>query len=175
LRPIIVGIGGGHSGAGKTKTACEVLKRSKGWGAIKFTKTSFYSSITDDQENLSDKGKDTALFLEAGAGKVLWVQSSGDELPETASLAIQMLEDYPVIVIEGNSMIEAVAPDIVVFVAGDKKRFKPGAERVLSMADIVITDEDRLPGIPQGAELFRPDDIERCAHFVLGHIKKSYR
>ena len=138
MKPIIIGIGGGHSGAGKTTIACEILKKVEGWGAIKFTKTSFYSSITDDQEVLSEKGKDTGRLLEAGAEKVLWVQSSGDELAETASMAVQMLSNLPGIVVEGNSMIEVLTPDIVVFVAGSRERFKPGAERVLGMADIVI-------------------------------------
>ena len=172
MKPIIIGIGGGHSGAGKTTIACEVLKKVEGWGAIKFTKTSFYSSITDDQEVLSEKGKDTGRLLEAGAEKVLWVQSSGDELAETASMAVQMLSNLPGIVVEGNSMIEVLTPDLVVFVAGSKERFKPGAERVLGMADIVIADEETLEGIPERAERFHTDDVERCMHYLLERIQR---
>ena len=154
MKPIIIGIGGGHSGTGKTTIACEILKKVEGWGAIKFTKTSFYSSITDDQEVLSAKGKDTGRLLEAGAEKALWVQSSGDELSETASMAVQMLSNLPGIVVEGNSMIEVLTPDIVVFVAGLRERFKPGAERVLGMADIVMTDEKSPQGSPNGLKDF---------------------
>jgi molybdopterin-guanine dinucleotide biosynthesis protein len=172
MKPIIIGIGGGHSGAGKTTIACEILKKVKGWGAIKFTKTSFYSSITDDQEVLSEKGKDTGRLLEAGAEKVVWVQSSGDELAETASMVVQMLSNLPGIVVEGNSMIEALTPDIVVFVAGSRERFKPGAERVLGMADIFITDEEPLSEIPERAERFHSVDIERCLLSVLERIQR---
>jgi molybdopterin-guanine dinucleotide biosynthesis protein len=172
MKPIIIGIGGGHSGAGKTTIACEILKKVEGWGAIKFTKTSFYSSITDDQEVISAKGKDTGRLLEAGAEKVLWVQSSGDELAETASMAVQMLSNLPGIVVEGNSMIEVLIPDIVVFVAGVSERFKPGAERLLSMADIVITDEESPQGVPERAERFYTADVERCVEHILGRIKK---
>jgi len=172
MTPIIIGIGGGHSAAGKTTVACEVLKKLEGWGAIKFTKTSFYSSITDDQEVLAPKGKDTGRMLEAGAEKVLWVQSSGDELDETASMAVQMLSNLPGIVVEGNSMIEVLDPDLVVFVAGSKERFKPGAERVLGMADIVITDEETLSEIPERAERFHSVDIERCVLSVLERIQR---
>ena len=173
MKPIIIGIGGGHSGAGKTTMACEILKKVEGWGAIKFTKTSFYSSITDDQEVLSAKGKDTGRLLEAGAEKVLWVQSSGDELAETASMAVQMLSNLPGIVVEGNSMIEMLPPDIVVFVAGVKERFKPGAERVLGMADIVITDKESPQEVPERAERFYTADVERCIEHILGRIKKT--
>ena len=172
MKPIIIGIGGGHSGAGKTTIACEILKKVEGWGAIKFTKTSFYSSITDDQEVLSAKGKDTGRLLEAGAEKVLWVQSSGDELAETASMAVQMLSNLPGIVVEGNSMIEVLTPDIVVFVAGARERFKPGAERVLGMADIVVTDEELPEGLPEQAERFHTADVERCVEHIVGRIKK---
>lgn len=174
MKPIIIGIGGGHSGAGKTTIACEILKKVEGWGAIKFTKTSFYSSITDDQEVLSAKGKDTGRLLEAGAEKVLWVQSSGDELSETASMAVQMLSNLPGIVVEGNSMIEVLTPDIVVFVAGLRERFKSGAERVLGMADIVMTDEKSPQGVPERAERFNTADVERCMHYLLERIKKGF-
>lgn len=173
MKPIIIGIGGGHSGAGKTTIACEILKKAEGWGAIKFTKTPFYSSITDDQEVLSAKGKDTGRLLEAGAEKVLWVQSSGDELAETASMAVQMLTNLPGIVVEGNSMIEVLTPDIVVFVAGVRERFKPGAERILGMADIVITDEESPQGFPEGAERFHTTDVERCIEHILRRCKRS--
>jgi len=172
MKPIIIGIGGGHSGAGKTTIACEILKNVKGWGAIKFTKTSLYSSITDDQKVLSEKGKDTGRLLEAGAGKVLWVQSSGDEMAETASMAVQMLSNLPGIVVEGNSMIEVLTPDVVVFVAGSKGRFKPGAERVLRMSDIVIADEETPQGLPEGAEIFHSADVERCMHYLIERIQK---
>jgi molybdopterin-guanine dinucleotide biosynthesis protein len=172
MKPIIIGIGGGHSGAGKTKVACRILEKVEGWGAIKFTKTSFYSSITDDQKVLSEKGKDTGRLLEAGAEKVLWVQSSGDELAETASMAVQMLSKLPGIVVEGNSMIEVLTPDIVVFVAGSKERFKPGAERVLGMADIVITDEESPQGVPERAERFHSADVERCMHYLSERIQR---
>ena len=172
MKPIIIGIGGGHSGAGKTTIACEILKKVEGWGAIKFTKTSLYSSIIDDQEVLSEKGKDTGRLLEAGAGKVLWVQSSGDEMAETASMAVQMLSNLPGIVVEGNSMIEVLTPDVVVFVAGSKGRFKPGAERVLRMSDIVVTDEELSEGLPEQAERFHTADVERCMHYLIERIQK---
>ncbi|MDH5767928.1 MAG: hypothetical protein OEZ31_03100, partial [Nitrospirota bacterium] len=70
MRPFIIGIGGAHSGAGKTAYASLILKRLKGWGAIKYTKTSLYSSITDDVKILSEKGKDTKRLLDSGAERV---------------------------------------------------------------------------------------------------------
>jgi molybdopterin-guanine dinucleotide biosynthesis protein len=172
MKPIIIGIGGGHSGAGKTTVACEILKKVEGWGAIKFTKTSFYNSITDDRKVLSEKGKDTGRLLGAGAEKVLWVQSSGDELSETASMAVQMLSNLPGIVVEGNSMIEVLTPDIVIFVAGSRERFKPGAEKVLGMADIVITDEELPQGLPERTERFHSADVESCIEHIVGRVKE---
>jgi hypothetical protein len=87
-------------------------------------------------------------------------------------MAVQMLSNLPGIVVEGNSMIEVLIPDIVVFVAGVSERFKPGAERLLSMADIVITDEESPQGVPERAERFYTADVERCVEHILGRIKK---
>ena len=87
-------------------------------------------------------------------------------------MAVQMLSNLPGIVVEGNSMIEVLIPDIVVFVAGGRERFKPGAERVLRMADIVVTDEELPEGLPEQAERFHTADVERCVEHIVGRIKK---
>jgi molybdopterin-guanine dinucleotide biosynthesis protein len=171
MNPIIIGICGGYSGAGKTTIACEILKNVAGWGAIKYTKTSFYSSIIHDEESLSVQGKDTKRMMDAGAAKVLWVQSSADELAETASMAVQMLSDLEGIVVEGNGMIEVLSPDVVVFVSGSGEKVKSGAERVLHMADIVIEGDTPVEGIPAAAKRFHKDDTGRCIQYLLERVK----
>jgi len=52
VNPIIIGIGGSHSGVGKTAIASSILNALEGWGAVKYTKTHLYSSIIDDFEIL---------------------------------------------------------------------------------------------------------------------------
>lgn len=172
MRPIIIGIGGAHSGAGKTTIASLILKRLKGWGAIKYTKTSLYCSITDDIEILSEKGKDTKRLLDSGAEKVLWIQSSFSELEEVLPMAVEMLSHLKGVLIEGNSAIEVLKPDIVIFISGAEEKIKKGAEKILKMADVVIFDKEPPQGIPKDAKRFRRDDVEECINCITRLIRK---
>jgi hypothetical protein len=174
MRPVIIGIGGGHSGAGKTLVACKILERLKGWGAIKYTNTQLYSSITDDIKVLSEEGKDTKRFLDAGAEKVLWVQATFSESEETLQMAAEMLSNLQGFMAEGNSAIEVLKPDIVIFVSGDTAKFKKSAERILQMADILVFD-GRPPSLtPEHAVGFSKKDIDLCINFVMGIIQKQF-
>ena len=78
-------------------------------------------------------------MVDAGAVRVLWVQSPPDELPDILRLAVEMLSGLPGIVIEGNSAVNAIKPDIVVFVSGDPDLSKESAGPLLDMADIVLS------------------------------------
>lgn len=167
MRPFIIGIGGAHSKVGKTTVACQILKRLSGWGAVKFTKTSFYSSIVDSPEILRQKNKDTYRLLNAGAQNVLWVQSSPEDLNETLGIALDRLKHLKGIIIEGNSAIDALIPEIVIFVSGNEG-LKRGSEKILRMADAVIFDKNPPQGIPKTAKKFRIDDEEGYINFITG-------
>ena len=171
MRPILVGIGGGHSGAGKTGIACLLLEKLPGWGALKYTKTFLYGSITDDIKILSERGKDTRRFLDSGAEKVLWVRSPYYELAGILPVAIEMLSHLKGIVVEGNSAIEVLKPDIVVYVSGSKGKIKSGAENIFRMADIVIFDGEPPPEMPRNAKKFQRDELEETLDFILRMIE----
>ncbi|BCB95974.1 hypothetical protein JZK55_08960 [Dissulfurispira thermophila] len=149
--PLLIGIGGAHSGAGKTTLAVAILRyfkthppiypftHSPKYGAIKYTKTAFYTSIIDDKNILYQKDKDTRRLFDAGAEEVLWVQSPANEINNVMPIAIGRLSHLDCIIIEGNSAIEFLEPDVVVFITNvSNKNIKPSASRVLKQADIVI-------------------------------------
>jgi molybdopterin-guanine dinucleotide biosynthesis protein MobB len=147
--PVIIGIGGSYSSIGKTTVASAILKALKDkekWGAIKYTKTAFFTSIIYDKSILDQKNKDTQRFLEAGAKDVLWVQSPENELNEVLPIAVHKLSYLDGIIVEGNSAIEFLKPDIVIFIKGLNKKMKPSAKRVLSLADIVL-EKDSLKSL----------------------------
>ena len=175
MRPVIIGIGGSGSGAGKTTLAAMLLKRLPGWGAIKFTKTTLFSSITDDKNVLSKEGKDTRKMLDSGAEKVLWVRSPSPVLAETASMAVEELSQLNGIIAEGNSIIEALNPDIVVFVKGPGRESKKSAERILDMADVVIAGREVLQDAPEKAKIFHADDMQACIDFIIGLLHKTIK
>ncbi len=135
--PFIVGIGGAKSGAGKTACACTLLRRLKGWGAVKCTPVNGLPSIIADKRLLNQKGKDTARLLSAGAETVLWVKAPKGEMEKTLKAALKRLSHRKGVSIEGKSGVLAIRPYSVIFVKG-KREIKKNAEAVLSIADIVL-------------------------------------
>jgi LAO/AO transport system kinase len=172
MRPFIIGIGGAHSKVGKTTIACQILKRLSGWGAIKYTKTSFYSSIVDSPEILRQENKDTDRFLDAGAQDVLWVQSPPEDLKDVLQIAIDRLSHLKGIIIEGNSAIEVSEPDIVVFVTRNEE-LKRGAEKILETADAVIYDKGLPKRIPETVKRFRLNNKEEYVNFIIGLVSED--
>jgi uridine kinase len=172
MRPVIIGIGGGHSGSGKTSIACKILEKLPGWGTIKYTKTSLYGSITDDINVLSERGKDTKKFLDSGAVKVLWVRSPFHELAAVLPNAVEMLSHLKGIIVEGNSAVDVLKPDIVIFVCGHAGEMKEGSENIMRIADIVIFDEEP-PEIPGEAKKFRRGEMEGFLNYTLRLINEK--
>lgn len=173
MGPIVVGIGGSKSSAGKTTLACMLLRRLKGWGAVKYTRTLLCSSIVDNPDILRQRGKDTARLLGAGAEDVLWVQSPPHEIAEFVPMAIERLCHLRGIIIEGNSAIEVLRPDIVIFICRDASGFKPSAKNVLKMADVVLGPcavckrKDCASRAYSGQKAVQRED---CINFVMGLI-----
>ncbi|MBF0316995.1 MAG: molybdopterin-guanine dinucleotide biosynthesis protein MobB [Nitrospirae bacterium] len=135
-------IGGAHSGCGKTTLAEGLLTALGGrWGAIKYTKTAFYTGIISDRETLLQEGKDTARLLGAGAVDVVWVQAPFHEIEEVLGMALcsDGLNGVDGIIVEGNSPIEFLRSDLVVFVYGrDMARVKEHGKQAMERASIVV-------------------------------------
>jgi molybdopterin-guanine dinucleotide biosynthesis protein len=172
MRPTIVGIAGAHSGVGKTIVACEILRHFRGWGAIKYSRSSFFSSISDDREAILAEGKDTRRMADAGAARVLWVQSPPDQLSDILQLALGMLSGFSGIVVEGNSAVSAIEPDIVVFVSGDPDLSKESAGPLSEMADIILSTTECPHQLPDAAR-FRRDDTGGYLHRIKRIIEEK--
>lgn len=140
MKKKIISICGAHSGCGKTFIAEVLLRRLQGsWAAIKYTRTAFYTTVKESTASDDIEGKDTWRMKQAGAEPVLWVQAPGDQLVEPLEIAMSMLSEAEGVIIEGNSVIEFLNPDIVIFVFGDDdKRVKESALKILPRADIII-------------------------------------
>jgi molybdopterin-guanine dinucleotide biosynthesis protein len=179
MRPFIVGIGGPGSGSGKTSFACRLLgalKQGGGWGAIKYSASPIYSSITDDAGTLWQEGKDTARLLEAGAEEVLWVQSTEEDREETLELAVGRLSHLRGIVVEGNGAIEVLRPDIVIFIAVNRPQVaKDNAGKVLGNSHVAVFDDEIPPEAPEKTVKFSGDEIDKCISYVIGAINEKER
>ena len=172
MRQVRIGIGGAYSGVGKTHVASCMLEILRGWGAIKYTRTSLYSSITDDPAVLSEQGKDTRRFLDAGAEKVIWVQSPPAELAAVLPMALDMLSSLNGVLIEGNSAVNVLQPDIMIFVCGeDSQRFKDSAYKILHNSQAVMYDVTLPDGMPDSAKIFKKDQMNDLLEFVKDLVK----
>ena len=176
MRPFIIGIGGAHSGAGKTTYASLLLQHFKGWGAIKYTKTGLYASVVDDLTTLSEDNKDTRRFLDSGAERVLWVQSPPLELGEVLPLAVEELSALKGIIVEGNSAIEFLVPDIIIFILGsDPSEIKAGAKSLLSKADVVVAEKGASVQVKERARRFSrsPGENAELLRYVREMVEKK--
>ena len=155
-KPIVIGIGGAHSGSGKTTYASLLFQRLRGWGGIKYTRTAMYSSLIDERDVLLTEGKDTRRMLDAGAEQVLWIQSPPSELGELLPLAMDKLSDLKGVIVEGNSAIEFLVPDIIIFIFGkNSEKIKESAKGILRKADVVLSEEGTSGVVPGKARGLR--------------------
>jgi hypothetical protein len=116
---VIVVVGGQARKAGKTQAVCDIIAatREARWTAVKIS----------PHEHRPTGGGDTQRYLDAGAAAALLV-AAADPLPSAENL-----------IIESNSVLEVLRPDLFVFVADtDQHEWKESARRVFDRADIVV-------------------------------------
>lgn len=179
----IISVTGAHSDIGKTTLASILLKNLKGFGAIKFTKTSLFTSVTDNTDIILEKNKDTAIMSESGAEKVFWIQGPADDIEDALSMAVYDMKGLKGIVIEGNSPANYLDPLLVIFIIGEDGRIKPSANELSKKADIIIINSKNKPAdfpFPAGMfqeniKVFQIDLIDNTGEIdkFISFVKKS--
>jgi molybdopterin-guanine dinucleotide biosynthesis protein len=181
----IISVTGAHSGVGKTSMCAILLNNIKGFGAIKFTKSELYASVIDDPGIIAEKNKDTAVLSEAGAERVVWIKSPVSELENALDIALGKMTGLRGVIIEGNSPLGFLNPDLIIFVIGKDGEIKPSALEIGEKADIIVFNAGKdisCPPIVQNllqnnANLFRMDmkektgEIDKCTSHVKKYIK----
>jgi len=132
-------ISGSHSGVGKTSLAERLLFTLKEWSALKVTvkkegkacrikrncsicseiRQPFY--IIKDEKIISQPGKDTARLKGSGAKQVIWLKAKPEGLKEGLEKALLEFSDCQGVVIEGNSVLKFIKPDMNIHVLGEGK------------------------------------------------------
>lgn len=152
MRPTIVAVGGFTSNSGKTTLVCELLERLGGWEAIKVSRGHYRSCGRDPQaccispllgeepvvrtgrEETYAPGKDTGRFWDAGASNVHWAVVTDKQVGEGVRAALGRVKSEGVL-IEGNSLLRHIEPDLFLMVARpDVLKIKPTARRALAKA-----------------------------------------
>lgn len=174
MKPLVIGISGAHSGVGKTTAVCRLLKRLPGWGSVKYTGTRRRTRLVEDIELLGLEGKDTALMLANGAVRVLWIEAPRSSLPEMIGPVRVRMADLPGFLVEGNSMVTLMQPDVTIFI-GDGDNIKKGAEKLLLSADIILYNTSPPPAPGKNEFCFHLNDARFEQHLLksLEHIRAS--
>jgi hypothetical protein len=154
-RPIVIAVSGFSSNVGKTTLMRELLYRLPGWEAIKLTRGHYRSCgrdpagccvsdllrdepvIRSGREANYQDGKDTGLFWDAGASNVHWVIVKDGQVEVGIKQALARVRSLGVL-IEGNSFLDYVTPDLAVMCArSEGGKVKPSARRALMKTDLI--------------------------------------
>jgi hypothetical protein len=86
-------------------------------------------------------GKDTFRLKSSGAKQVIWVRSPEHTLMDAMSQACSLLVDCAGVLIEGNSILTYINPDLAFFVfSGELQTLKPSRLYALQKARVIINN-----------------------------------
>lgn len=180
----IISVTGAHSKVGKTTLCSILLKNMEGFGAIKFTRTPLYAKLVDDPETIKQKDTDTGIMSEAGAAKVVWVQSPPEKLEDPLNIALGKMTGLRGVVVEGNSPVNYMEPDLLIFIIGDDGQIKPSAAELIKKADVIIMSSPKdveNPPLPdfvplKKREVFRIDLAKKEGEIdkLIAHIHNIF-
>ncbi len=147
----IITVSGSHSGIGKTLLAEYLLSLLQDFAAIKVSIEDFFTAVSCDDATIMVPGKDTFRLKSSGAKQVIWVRSPEHTLMESMEQASSLLVDCAGVLIEGNSILTYINPDIAFFVyGGELQTLKPSRLYALQKARVIINNlRDESAEIPE--------------------------
>jgi molybdopterin-guanine dinucleotide biosynthesis protein len=152
----IIVIGGHSRSVGKTSVVAGVISALPEfrWTALKITQyghgicsangqacdcaTGDHSwAVSEEKDRTGDS--DTARFLKAGAERVWWVRTEQGKLAEAMPALRQRLQNSSHVIIESNSILKFLRPDLYITVLDPATAdFKISAREFLDRADAAI-------------------------------------
>jgi hypothetical protein len=152
----VVVIGGHSRSVGKTSVVVGVISAlcECDWTAVKITQyghgicsangeacdcaTGDHSWAISEERNRSGES-DTSRFLLAGAAKAVWVRTEQGRLAEAMPSLRQRIEGAGYVIIESNSVVKYLRPDLYLTVLDPATAdFKNSAREFLDRADALI-------------------------------------
>jgi len=148
---------GGHSrSVGKTSVVAGLISalREFNWTAVKITQyghgvcsangalcdcaSADHTWAISEEQNRSGES-DTSRFLLAGAARALWVRTEQGRLAEAMPALRQKIELSPNVIVESNSVLKFLRPDLYLTVLDpNTEDFKNSAREFLDRANAVI-------------------------------------
>ena len=148
----IVSVIGPHSGSGKTLLVAHLVRHIRGLGCLKISPAhdgqnqqtvngarSELDFHLEDRTRLNQSGKDTALYLDAGAAHVEWLRHRQFGLAEGLHAALKRFPKAVPIIVESSSAVQLLDPAAVVMVVRPPIReVKPSTQAVLSRVNALL-------------------------------------
>ncbi len=192
-RPRFLVVGGQSRNVGKTSLACSLIRAmpERGWTAVKITQFGHGICSADGKpcdcavdsmehpfaltaERNDDGRSDTSRLLAAGAREVLWLRVAQGRLSEAMPALERRLAECDHVLIESNSVVDFLRPDVYVTVLDERvEDFKASARRLLARADAVasVTGAADAGGKP----LFAVDPPEYCSPELTSFVQSRLR
>lgn len=99
-------------------------------------------SVTENyrvfQEMDYSSGKDSSLFLQAGADKVFYIQTTDAFLEEAFNLVTEQLSPGQPVVVESAALRKFIIPGLYLFIQKKYEEIKPSALEMQKMADATL-------------------------------------
>ena len=155
----IISITGTASGVGKTTVARFLLQHLEDFSALKITTKHEGNcprhsdcdvcetmkrpyTITIDPLQINQAGKDTALFKNAGARKVVWLQAHSEYLKTGIKEALTYFSKNDSLLVEGNSFLHAHDADIGILVTTPREaKIKRSTRQIVSKIDLAVINK----------------------------------
>lgn len=142
-RHLLMTISGANKDIGKSSLAAYLAAHCRWCAAMKISihrERPAGEPIIEETESQSGSDTDTARLFRAGARPVFWLRTTGECLRGDFMNAVGGIE-APVIIVEGNSLLEHLEPDYAVFIMGPTfEDFKASAEMAIGKADTVVVN-----------------------------------
>ena len=166
----ILSVVGPHSGCGKTSFVIPLLRQFPGLGCLKISPAHDWPDefakdaeaagedfYLEDLTRLRRPGKDTALYLEAGAAEVKRLRHRGDGLAAGLDAALRCYPANMPVVVESSSAVRLLRPVAVILIVRPPLReMKPSTAAILSrVTDLLINALDEGGTATAAAERLR--------------------
>ncbi|MCX6594684.1 MAG: hypothetical protein NTZ56_24490 [Acidobacteria bacterium] len=154
---MIVVVGGNTRNIGKTTLVCDIIRAlpQLNWTAVKITQYGHSACANEGgdchcapadpacpyalDEQLAADSTDTGRYLDAGARHSFWLRTRAGLLAEGLSALRQLLQQAENVVLESNSIMQYLKPDLYLTVvdrtSGD---FKLSAQKAITLADLQV-------------------------------------
>lgn len=170
---MLVVVGGHSRNIGKTSVVCGIIRGLPefDWTAIKITQYGHGVCSRDgaecgcadrdhkialSEEREPDPKTDSGRYLEAGARRSFWLRTPAGELAEAMPQLRRLLATGPNVIVESNSILGLVRPDVCLMVLdGNVRDFKISSLRYLDRVGGLVFSSAAQPPWPEVVALLR--------------------